>query len=78
MVPESVSLYELEVSQEEFDKLGRCHGYYANTTTAPEEVTWLGEWLYNTKPSEVEVLPGNPPFIPATKYDAVVVTGFLL
>jgi hypothetical protein len=56
-VPESASLYLLNVDEEEFSKIIKCHGPYLNVCDNPaeEECSWLSNFLEREK-----LLCGNP------------------
>ncbi len=74
--PESIKVFYINVDDETFGKLQRCHGHLDEYTGFPDDLSaWLSKFVANLVPNYVSVPEPMQPFkIPG---EAVVIhTGF--
>ena len=75
VVPEDTQLYDLVVTEEQFEKITKCHGHYIGVVSDfPLECGWLIDFLSDCPPVYTSNYPEKP-HVSSYPYDAVVVTG---
>lgn len=72
-IPDSTKEYLLELSQEDFEKVIKCHKQYLNLCDNPceDECNWLSDYLTDCVP-----LDSSEP-ISISENTTVVITGFV-
>ena len=79
-VPEDTRVYDIDVTEEELQRILRCHGALSNTAgNAPEledDLDWLNQFLGPKDP--VMSVSGESPHHAGGLFDAIILTGFLL
>lgn len=82
MVPERTQIYNLCISEEDGEKVLKCHGHLANLIDTPPDLedllaVWLPKFLVQFKPVfDTDSKEDQPPFlIPGTRFWPAVVSG---
>lgn len=80
MVPEDTRIYELDVTDDELEKIQRCHGTISNLVkNSPEreaDLEWLNQFVGEKK--AIMTASGDCPPHSGGTYDAVILSGFHL
>ncbi len=80
MVPEDTRVYDINVSEEDLERLRRCHGALGGTKqTSPEvekDLDWCNDFVGQFEP--VMTADGECPPHAGGSYDAIILTGFHL
>jgi hypothetical protein len=75
-IPETTRFFALPASDEEYEKLVKCHGKFINSDEMTPELEWLNEMILEAEDYEIKTKPNDP--IQLHDATTVIWTGFIL
>lgn len=75
-IPETTRFFLMPASDEEFEKLTKCHGKFINSDELTPELEWLNEAILEAGDYEIKIERGTP--IQIEHEITLVWTGFIL